>query len=149
MRTNAWISSCVVHVLGASLPRTREHMRAHTILKRKMSIHIEYAGIGDVKEEVLKILERNWRSISMQNLYDLTHDFIIMLSSQLNMYPDSIDITSVPRDFNFKKYIGLYVNDGISALITLPSGEIYLFNVTMQSWDEIEWEDHFRVHYEE
>ena len=114
-----------------------------------MSIHIEYAGIGDVKEEVLKILERNWRSISMQNQYDLTHDFIIMLSSQLNMYPDSIDITSVPRDFNFKKYIGLYANDGISALITLPSGEIYLFNVTMQSWDEIEWEDHFRVHYEE
>ena len=114
-----------------------------------MSIHIEYAGIEDVKEEVLNILKRNWRSLNNQYQYELRHDFVTMLSSQLNVYPDSIDITSVPRDFNFKNYIGLYVNDGISALITLTSGERYLFNVTMQSWDEIQWEDHFRVHYEE
>ena len=114
-----------------------------------MSIHIEYAGIEDVKEEVLNILKRNWRSLNNQYQYELRHDFVTMLSSQLNVYPDSIDITSVPRDFNFKNYIGLYVNDGISALITLTSGERYLFNVTMQSLDEIFWEDHFRVHNEE
>ena len=114
-----------------------------------MSIHIEYAGIEDVKEEVLNILKRNWRSLNNQYQNELRHDFVTMLSSQLNVYPDSIDITSVPRDFNFKNYIGLYVNDGISALITLTSGERYLFNVTMQSLDEIQWEDHFRVHYEE
>ena len=114
-----------------------------------MSIHIEYAGIEDVKEEVLNILKRNWRSLNNQYQNELRHDFVTMLSSQLNVYPDSIDIISVPRDFNFKNYIGLYVNDGISALITLTSGERYLFNVTMQSLDEIQWEDHFRVHYEE
>ena len=97
----------------------------------------EYAGQPELKEGILEIMNSDWKSHLKDEQLDLEFNISMYLEYRHHLNAMAIDISFVPRDFDFKAYIGEYVYDGISVLVTSSSGEKYLLNVTLQSMDNI------------
>ena len=102
-----------------------------------MSTKFEYAGRPDLKDKVLEVLERDWNADWRDPKVNLKVNLTHVLYEDFALYAQDIDITSAPRNFDFQRYVGLYRDQGISVLISEPSGDKYLFNVTLMEMAEL------------
>ena len=95
------------------------------------SMYFEYYGRTDVKDDILEVLEGNWR----KNKEEVEHAMCSMLYYQC--YLDVIDVgfISVPRDFNMTDYIGNFPTDGISVFMVAPCGSSFLLNLDVRCMD--------------